>query len=171
MSLSGTPSPRPTLILLRHAKSDWSGDQPDRLRPLAKRGRRQAPEAGRWLDEHVGAIDLAVVSTATRAQQTWQLAAAELAVEPPVRNEDRVYAASARELLDLVRELPAEAGTAVLVGHNPGLEDLATTLTGQSVAMPTSALAVIEVPRNWASLAAGGAVLRAAGRPPEHAGH
>jgi phosphohistidine phosphatase len=157
---------RRTLILLRHAKSDWSANEPDRLRPLAKRGRRQAPEAGRWLAGRVGTIDLAVVSTATRAQQTWQLASAELAVPPPVRDEDRVYAASAHELLDLVRELPADAGTVVLVGHNPGFEDLATTLTGQPVEMPTSALAVIDVPGGWASVAAAGGVLRAAGRPP-----
>ncbi len=161
------PDPPRTLILLRHAKSDWSGDEPDRLRPLAKRGRRQAPVAGRWLDEHAGTIDLAVVSSATRAQQTWGLASAELAVPPPVRDEDRVYAASADELLDLVRALPADAGTVVMVGHNPGLEDLATSLTGQSVLMPTSALAVIGLPGDWASLTTPGAVLTAAGRPPE----
>ena len=68
---------RRTLILLRHAKSDWSGGEPDRLQPLAPRGRRQAPEAGQWLADHAGVIDLAVVSTAARAQQTWQLAAAD----------------------------------------------------------------------------------------------
>lgn len=161
------PEMTSTLILLRHAKSDWSGDEPDRLRPLAKRGRRQAPDAGRWLDQQIGAIDLAVVSTATRAQQTWQLASAALASPPPLRNEDRVYAASAGELLDLVRELPADARTVVLVGHNPGLEDLATSLTGQSVVMPTSALAVMEVPAAWDSVTIPGAVLVASGRPPE----
>jgi phosphohistidine phosphatase len=160
-------SPQRILILLRHAKSDWSGDQPDDLRPLAKRGRRQAPEAGRWLEEHSGGIDLAVVSTATRARQTWQLASAELRTSPPVHHEDRVYAASAHELLGLVHELPTDALAVVVVGHNPGLEDLATTLTGQSVSMPTSALAVIEVLGDWQSSAAGEAVLLASGRPPE----
>jgi len=165
--VSEPANPRRTLILLRHAKSDWSGGELDRLRPLAKRGRRQAPEAGRWLDEHVGTIDLAVVSTATRTQQTWQLASAELEVPPPVRNEDRAYAATAGDLLDLVHDLPSDAGTVVLVSHNPGIEDLATSLTGQSVVMPTAALAVLEVPGEWGSAAAGSAVLLAAGRPPE----
>jgi phosphohistidine phosphatase len=167
MTVGGMASPRRALILLRHAKSDWSGDEPDLLRPLAKRGRGQAPEAGRWLAEHMGAIDLAVVSSATRAQQTWQLASAELAVPPPVRAEDRAYAASVGELLGLVRELPVDAGTVVIVGHNPGLEDFATALTGRSVLMPTSALAVIGLAGDWGSVATSGAVLRASGRPPE----
>src|SRR6478735_578713 len=63
-----------TLVLLRHAKSDWSTGEPDPRRPLAGRGRRQAPEAGRWLAANLDAIDLAVVSPATRARQTWELA-------------------------------------------------------------------------------------------------
>jgi phosphohistidine phosphatase len=134
-----------TLVLLRHGKSDWSGDEPDVRRPLAKRGRRQVPEAGRWLATGVGAVDLAVVSPAERARETWQLVADELADPPPVRIEERVYAASDSELLDIVRDLPDEASTVVLVGHNPGMEDLVEVLTGQWVPMPTSALAIIEL--------------------------
>ena len=63
-----------TLILLRHAKSDWSGSAPDFDRPLAERGRAQAPLAGRWLANHVDRIDLAIVSPAERARETWELA-------------------------------------------------------------------------------------------------
>jgi phosphohistidine phosphatase len=159
-------SRRRTLILLRHAKSDWSGDERDLHRPLVERGRRQAPDAGAWLAENADAIDLAVVSSATRAQQTWQLVSAALAVPPPMRTEERAYAATAGELLDLVRELPAEVGTAVIVGHNPGLEDLATMLTGRSVEMPTSALAVIWWAEEWESAGAVDADLVASGRPP-----
>jgi phosphohistidine phosphatase len=59
-----------TLILLRHANSDWSGDDADIARPLAKRGRRQAPDAGRWLAANIDSIDLAVVSPAIRARST-----------------------------------------------------------------------------------------------------
>ena len=106
------------------------------------------------------------MSSATRAQQTWQLASAELADPPTVRTEDRVYAASVRELLDLVRELPADADTVVMVGHNPGFEDLATTLSGQSVPMPTSALAVLELAGDWETAGILEADLRASGRPP-----
>ena len=154
-----------TLILLRHGKSDWSGGEPDHLRPLAPRGRRQVPEAGRWLADHVGVIDLAVVSPAERTRETWRLAAAELAVPPPVRVDERVYGGSSRSLLDVVRELPDDATTVVLVGHNPGVEDLVASLTGSWVPMPTSALAVIGLPGPW-SAAGIGAELRAHGRPP-----
>ena len=155
-----------TLILLRHGKSDWSGGEPDHLRPLARRGRRQVPEAGQWLANNVGVIDLAVVSPAERTRETWQLAAAELAVPPPVREDDRVYAGSARSLLGVVRELPGEVATVVLVGHNPGVEDLVASLTGRRVPMPTSALAVIDLSGPVTSAGDTAAELRAQGRPP-----
>ena len=162
-------APRRLLILLRHAKSDWSGGESDLHRPLAKRGRRQAPEAGRWLAEHVERIDLAVVSPATRAQQTWRLASAELSPPPPSRDEPRAYAASETALLDLVRELPNEVRTVVLVAHNPGLEDLAATLTGRWVDLPTSALALFATTAPWASFGTSTTELLASGRPPEGA--
>ncbi len=154
-----------TLVLIRHAKSDWSGDEPDDQRPLARRGRRQAPETGVWIAAHLS-LDLTVVSPAVRARATWELVAAQLPVVPPVVVDDRVYAAWGRELLGVVRDLPAEASTVALVGHNPGLEDLVGHLTGRFVPMPTSAVAVVDLPGRWAE-AGPGATLRAAGRPPE----
>jgi len=158
--------PEHTLVLLGHAKSDWSGDQADIARPLAKRGRRQAPDAGRWLAAHIESLDLAGVPAATRSRSTWDLVAGELDAPPPTRIDDRVYAAPERELLAVVRELPDDLKTVVLVGHNPGLEDLVSTLTGEPVPMPTAALAVITVPGPWSSAGHHLAVLRAAGRPP-----
>ena len=155
-----------TLILLRHGKSDWSGGEADHLRPLAARGRRQVPEAGRWLADNVGVIDLAVVSPAVRARETWQLAAAQLETPPPVREDDRVYAGSAHSLLGVVRELPPEVATVVLVGHNPGVEDLVASLIGRWVPMPTSSLAVITLSGAWSAAASTAAELRAHGRPP-----
>ena len=155
-----------TLILLRHGKSDWSGGEPDHLRPLAQRGRRQVPVAGRWLADNVGVIDLAVVSPAERTRETWRLASVELAVPPPVREDDRVYAASPSALLGVVRELPGELAAVVLVGHNPGLEDLVANLTGRYVPMPTSALAVIDLPGTWSAAGSDAAELRTHGRPP-----
>ena len=155
-----------TLILLRHGKSDWSGGEPDHLRPLAKRGRRQVPEAGRWLAEKIGVIDLAIVSPAERTRETWRLAAAELTVRPTVREDDRVYAGTARALLDVLRELPDDVATVVLVGHNPGVEELVASLTGRWVSMPTSALAVIDLPGPWSTAGDTAAELRAEGRPP-----
>ena len=83
-----------TLILLRHAKSDWSGDEADIARPLAKRGRRQAPDAGRWLAANIDSIDLAVVSPASRARSTWDLVSARLDAPSGTRIDHRVYAAS-----------------------------------------------------------------------------
>lgn len=154
-----------TLILLRHGKSDWSGGEPDHERGLTGRGRRQASEAGRWLAARLPP-DLAVVSTARRTVLTWQTAAAELPTAPPARTEGRVYAASARALLEVVRALPEEARTVVLVGHNPGLEDLVGLLTDEAVRMPTSALAVLDLDGAWAQVSPGMAALRTSGRPP-----
>lgn len=155
-----------TLILLRHAKSDWSGDAPDIARPLAARGRRQAPEAGRWLNANVRRIDLAIVSPAERARSTWHLVSAELDAPPRLRLEDRVYAASGDELLAVVREMSDDLDTVALVGHNPGIEDLVARLTGEGVRMPTSAIAVVVVRGGWTSAGDTPATLRASGRPP-----
>ena len=155
-----------TLVLLRHAKSDWSGDEADIERPLADRGRRQAPDAGRWLAANIGSIGLAVVSPAARARSTWELVAAELDVPPPTRIDDRLYAASGAELLTVVRDLPDEVDTAILVGHNPGVEDLGSLLTGARPRMTTSALAVITLPGSWPTVLPHASVLRASGRPP-----
>ena len=138
-----------TLILFRHAKSAWPADTPDSRRPLAARGRRDAPAAGRWLREHVAPIDLVVCSTAVRTVQTWDLAAAELTPKPTVRHDERLYGASAEDLLAITQELPQQASTAVLVGHNPGLEDFLTLLASASELLKTSAIAVIMAPASW----------------------
>lgn len=156
-----------TLVLLRHAKSDWSGGHDDLDRPLGGRGRRQAPDAGRWLATHLGPLDLAVVSPARRTRSTWDLVAAELAEPPAALVDDRVYAATEQDLLALVRGLPEDASTAVLVGHNPGLEDLVALLTGEWVTMPTAALAVLALPGPWSDAAPSSATVTASGRPPE----
>ena len=115
------------LILLRHAKSDWP-DVPDRERPLAKRGRRDAPRIGRWLHDRGYLPDLVVCSDACRTRQTWELVAPELGGSPAVRFEPRAYAASALTLLYLAQELPSRYRAALFIAHNPGLSDLATNL-------------------------------------------
>ena len=155
-----------TLILLRHAKSDWSGGEPDMARPLANRGRRQAPEAGRWLAANIDTIDLAVVSPALRARSTWDLVVAELSSPPSTEIDEAVYAASEDELLAVVQRLPEDAAAVVLVGHNPGIEGLVGLLTGEWTPMPTSALAVITLSGSWSSAGHRTGTLGAAGRPP-----
>lgn len=140
-----------TLVLLRHAKSEWPPEVPDALRPLTERGRRDAAAAGRWLRAHVGGIDQVVCSPAVRAVQTWDLAAAQLATTPHLRHDDRLYGACAAELLAITQELSQQTSTAALVGHNPGLEDFLTLLTGVQEPLKTSAVAVITTAVGWAS--------------------
>lgn len=137
---------------MRHAKSDYPDGTPDHERPLAGRGRRDAPRVGKWLASHGYRPDLVLCSTARRARQTWDLVAAELGSQPPVRYEPRIYEASPLGLLLLVRELPAEAGTAMILGHNPGLGDLAAGLSGgQVTSFPTAAVAVLRIAGPWES--------------------
>lgn len=150
-----TGPPR-TLILLRHAKSAWPPDVPDHSRPLAPRGRRDAPAVGRWLRQQAPPIDLVVCSPAARARQTWQLLSAQLDHEPPVRYDERLYGTAAEVFLTLTRELPGPASTVLLVAHNPGLEDFVELLTGDSVVLRTSALAVLTTPQDWAAAGPGG---------------
>lgn len=157
-----------TLILLRHAKSDWSGSLPDIDRPLAERGRAQAPLAGLWFATHADGIDLAIVSPAMRTRQTWALASAQLASAPTTQFDDRVYAASLGQLLEVVRDVPDDVRTVLLVGHNPGMEELAYVLAGEEVTMRTSSIAVFGVKGSWADLDATSTMLRAAGRSDGH---
>ncbi|SNT30991.1 SixA phosphatase family protein [Actinacidiphila glaucinigra] len=151
------------LVVLRHAKSAWPPDVPDHDRPLGPRGRRDAPAVGRWLRDAGHTPDLVICSTSRRTQETWEFAAAALGARPPapVRLDERVYAATARALLDVLREAPEEASTLLLVGHNPGVQDLVLRLTGEARAdallraadkFPTSALAVLTWPAPWSSL-------------------
>ncbi|WP_328773099.1 SixA phosphatase family protein [Streptomyces sp. NBC_00286] len=165
---AGAP-PRRRLVILRHAKSAWPDGVADHERPLAPRGRRDAPAAGRAL---VGADlrpDLALCSTAVRARQTWELAAAEWATPPPVRHDPRLYVADVPELLATVHEVADEVRTLLLIGHNPGLEELVLTLAGDSLddaldevrtKFPTSAIAVLTwYGDTWRSLGPGMALL------------
>ncbi|MGH3874069.1 MAG: SixA phosphatase family protein [Pseudonocardiaceae bacterium] len=154
-----------TLVLLRHAKSEWPDGVPDAQRPLGQRGRRDAPAVGRWLRAQVTRIDLVVCSPAVRAVQTWELAAPQLDAAPAVRHDERLYGASAEELLTVTRQLPDTASTVALVGHNPGLEDFLELLAGAVDVLRTSAIAVIVTPAHWAETAAGSGTLAALATP------
>jgi phosphohistidine phosphatase len=153
------------LIVLRHAKSGWPTGVPDHRRPLGPRGKREAPLAGQWLQQHAQPIDLVVCSTAQRARETWDLVAAELEPAPEVRLEDRVYDASEARLLDVIRELPQAASTVLFVGHNPGLEDLISVLTGRYYTMKTSSIAVMTSEADWSAADLGWATLETAETP------
>src|SRR5215468_9321563 len=117
------------LVLLRHAKSAWP-DLPDHERPLAGRGRRDAPVMGRWLRAAGHVPDRVLCSTARRTRETWQLVQPELGADPPVSFEQRIYQASAAQLLGLVREEPSAVKTLLVVGHDPAIHELALMLAG-----------------------------------------
>jgi phosphohistidine phosphatase len=138
-----------TLILLRHAKSAWPGNIAAIARPLAARGLRDAPAAGRWLAEHAPRIDLVVCSTAVRAVQTWELAGDQLNPTPRVRHDEALYRASTEDLLTTTRKLPTNVSTAILVGHNPGLENLLAALTGIYELLKTSTIAMLTTSHDW----------------------
>jgi len=155
------------LVLVRHAKSDWP-EVYDHERPLAAVGRRAAPAVGTWLREHDAVPDLVVCSTARRVRETWDLISGTLGGLPEVRFDERVYDAEVPELLEVVHELPDHAVTAMLVGHNPGFHELATTLAGSAeddalerltAKFPTAAVAVLSYGGPWPALGAGAAVL------------
>ena len=134
-----------TLLLLRHAKSDW--DDPGLLdfdRPLATRGRQDAPTIGKALKKRKPLPDLIIASPAVRARETIKavIEAAKLDIQPQF--DESIYGASSDELLALVRRLPKTSSCVLLVGHNPGFEELVGRLTGAYEPMPTAALACIE---------------------------
>jgi phosphohistidine phosphatase len=142
------------LMLLRHAKSDWSQTTADRGRPLNDRGRAVAPLMGAYLAHHALLPDRVVVSPARRTLETWELAARPLAgsAAAPVV-EERIYEASAETLLGVVRALPEACHLVLVVGHNPGMQELALQLiaTGDADARrrlaekyPTGGLTVID---------------------------
>ncbi|MFB7620679.1 histidine phosphatase family protein [Kitasatospora sp. NPDC056181] len=156
------------IVLVRHAKSERSDVIDDHERPLAERGRRDAPAAGRWLAGAGITPDLALVSTATRTRETWDLLAPELSERPGTVYEERIYAASPGELLVLFTELSEEVDDVVMVGHNPGIHALAEILVGasegdltarMSAAFPTSAIAVLTYEGSWKAVEPGAARL------------
>ncbi len=148
------------LVLVRHAKSAWP-DLPDRDRPLAPRGRRQAPLVGKWLRAGGRLPDLVLCSTARRARETWQLMAVELGAPVHVTHDEWIYGADAASLLDLIRQVPEEVQTLLLVGHAPGIPDLTLLLAGDRRAASAGNSA-----DNSADNSAGDAMQRASGKFP-----
>jgi phosphohistidine phosphatase len=147
------------LVVLRHAKSAWP-DVADHERPLAPRGRRDAPAVGRWLRDRGYLPDQVICSTALRTRQTWEWAAPALLAAPPVTYDERVYDASVADLLTVIREVPASVATLLLIGHNPGMQGLTLALAGGGLEnallqvelkFPTAAIAVLSLPAPWSA--------------------
>jgi phosphohistidine phosphatase len=183
-----------TLLLLRHAKSSQDNPKLDDFdRPLAERGHSDAPRMGAEIARRGWQPDLVLVSTALRARQTWQMASAAFpdfpffphdhhqtggadtdamteTKSPTVsRFEDGLYMAEAPEMLKRLHDLPDSARCVLVIGHNPGLEDLALMLAGpdseqkalkhMNKKFPTAALARLTFDSPWAELSPGSATL------------
>ena len=144
------------LIVMRHAKAGELPGGPDVERALRPRGCRNASAAGQWLAERGLVPDLVLCSHARRARQTWQYVSAELAGEPRVVNDPRLYQADADGLIAIFAETPAQVRSLMYVGHNPAAADLAENLTGSPVDLPTAAVAIISLNGAWPDLPLGG---------------
>jgi phosphohistidine phosphatase len=142
-----------TLYLLRHLKSSW--DDPslaDADRPLAPRGVKAGRRVARHLRQAGVAPDLVLCSPSRRTRETLDAVRASLG-EPEVRFVDAVYGASHDELLDLLRAVVPEVASVLVIGHNPGLEDLARLLGGvEWEKFPTGAFVTLAVRDDWAEL-------------------
>ncbi len=156
-----------TLIALRHAKSSWDDDVDDHDRPLSARGRRDAEAVGRTLAQLSLQPGLVLCSTAKRTRQTWDGAASGVAAGQ-VRYLPEIYRAWVPELVGLVRAVPEDIDTLLLLGHAPGIPDLVEHVCARTGSpawahldskFATSGLAVVSVQGPWHELGHGRAVL------------
>ena len=156
-----------SLLLLRHAKSSWK--EPglaDHDRPLAPRGRRAARRIAGHLREQGIEPGLVLCSSARRARETLARIESALGSDVEVRIDDDLYGASARDLMGRVRALPEALTSAMLIGHNPAMANLALSLAERGSDLPrierkfpTAALATLEFAGSWGELKDGGAEL------------
>lgn len=128
---------------MRHAKSDWSSHGlSDHDRPLNPRGHRASRLIGRHLDRFHPTISVVLASTAVRVQQTLQLMQEEWnELAPEMIATEELYLASPSTILGQIAQLDISVLTAIVIAHNPGLEDLAKRLAGQTVDFPTACVA------------------------------
>lgn len=155
-----------TLLLLRHAKSDYPAGVADHDRPLAPRGIREAGLAGDWLRTNAPAIDSVLCSTAARARQTL----ARTGIDAPTRYSERLYDAVPGAVIEEINTVGDEVKTLLIVGHEPTMSGVALALAGADATddtvaervaakFPTSGIAVLAVPCAWENLEPGRAAL------------
>jgi phosphohistidine phosphatase len=151
------------LMLLRHAKSDWSAPGTrDQDRPLSARGREAAPKMGSYMARHGLVPDLVIASPATRVTETLALMLPAFAKQPKTMPDARIYETDADELLTVIKEAPRSVHNLLLAGHNPSISDLASLLMASGDVdarqrliekFPTAALAVIDFPLDdWSKI-------------------
>lgn len=157
-----------TLILLRHAKSSWEDDSLDDFdRPLNPRGRRDAPRMGKWLRENAPRPDAVLCSSAARTRETWAGVSGQLADPPDATFLDPLYDASPDVILSAAQSLSDSVRTALIIGHNPGIEQAMRELAAKErlgeessekelrrmrKKVPTGAVAMFRWDGEWADL-------------------
>lgn len=141
-----------TLYLLRHAKSSWKDETlPDIERPLNGRGRKAAKIVGGFLKKEKIIPDLVLSSTAIRARETTDIVLEAARLSTDLRFDERLYEAGALKLLEVVRQIEKSKKIVLLVGHNPGLEELLELLTGAVETMSTGTLSKVDLKASdWA---------------------
>jgi phosphohistidine phosphatase len=163
------------LLIFRHGKSDWGAGTDDFHRPLKDRGKRAAQRVGTWLLLQGLLPDHVVSSPAERARVTAEKACKAMGMNARIiQREQAVYEAMTGELLQVLANSPASAQRVMLVGHNPGLEELLIYLANESIAypadgklLPTATVARLAMPDDWTGLHAGSAQLLSITRPGE----
>ncbi|MFT5083587.1 MAG: phosphohistidine phosphatase [Lentisphaeria bacterium] len=162
------------LILMRHAKSDWSQtSREDFDRPLGGRGIVDATGMGQWLKRHDHVPDTVISSPALRAWQTAEAVSFALSVSMKNIHYDRsTYMAESEQLLQVLKDAPARSGCVLLIGHNPELDELLTYLaadrlkrTSDGKLITTAAVAILSIPGDWNNLSAGSGHLLEMKRP------
>lgn len=161
------------LLLLRHGKSDWNTGTDDYHRPLKDRGKRGAQRLGVWLRQQGLVPDHVVSSPAERAIVTAEKVCKVMGMgSKGIRKDKTLYAATRGELLQTLANCPPQAQRVMLVGHNPGLEELLVYLAdepiptpGDGKLLPTATLARLAMPDDWGNLHAGSASLQSIMRP------
>ena len=158
-----------TLLILRHAKTQPDAPAGDHARELTERGHRNAAAMGAYIHNRAGMPDVIITSDATRALQTAEIVAEAVGFTSPLTVQPRIYTADVDTLLALVRSILDEVDTAVIIGHNPGFEELAEALAGnhdQGVRLPTAGLALLEFDvERWDAARAGAGRLREVATP------
>jgi phosphohistidine phosphatase len=164
-----------TLILLRHGKSDWRTGEEDFDRPLKKRGKNASSLVGKWLNTHGQVPDFVISSPARRAMQTAEISCYAMKIsKKDIYKRKHIYLATPEDLLYVLEDCPREAKRVMLVGHNPGLEELLyylvngrLTIPEDGKIMPTATLAILDMPEDWAKIETGAANLEFLVRPRE----
>jgi phosphohistidine phosphatase len=135
-----------TLYLLRHAKSSWKDpSQADFERPLANRGRKACETVARLIQDRGVEFDLVLCSTAIRARETIELVGKYAKLRTELRFDERIYEATVEQLVEIISQVENDRKSVLLVGHNPGFEDLLHLFSGEDQSFPTASLAKVKL--------------------------